>query len=67
MRIFSWIVLGLAGVLLAFSGICWAIFILIDDSDWRRLAIKVFRLSMVVLLFYVNVAIYAHIVAGLRG
>ena len=67
MLIFSWIVLGLAGVLLAFSGICWAVFIAIEDSDWRRLAIKVFRLSMVALLFYVNVAIYAHIVAGFRG
>jgi hypothetical protein len=66
MLIFTWIVLGLAGLLLLASGACWALFIALDNSDWRRLAVKVFRISMVFVLFYINVYIYAHIfgVAG---
>ena len=66
MLIFTWIVLGLAGLLLAASGACWGLFIALDNSHWRRLAVKVFRISMVVVLFYVNILIYAHIfgVAG---
>jgi hypothetical protein len=67
MVIFSWVVLGLAGLLLLFSGICWGIYIANEDSDWRRLAVKVFRFSMVLVLLFVNVMIYAHIVAGLTG
>lgn len=66
MVIFTWIVLGLAGLLFAASGACWALFFTLDNSDWRRLAVKVFRIAMVFVLFYVNVYIYAHIfgVAG---
>ena len=66
MVIFSWIVLGLAGLLIAASGACWGLFVALDNSDWRRLAVKLFRIAMVVVLFYINVYIYAHIfgVAG---
>jgi Na+-driven multidrug efflux pump len=66
MLIFTWIVLGFAGLLLLASGACWGLFIALDNSDWRRLAVKVFRISMVFVLFYINVYIYAHIfgVAG---
>ncbi len=66
MVIFTWIVLGIAGLLIAASGACWGLFVALDNSDWRRLAIKVFRVSMVFVLFYINVYIYAHIfgVAG---
>jgi len=64
MVIFSWIVLGLAGLLLLFSGGCWVIFIANEDPDWRRLAVKLFRFSMVLVLLFVNVLIYTHIVAG---
>ena len=65
MVIFSWIVLGLAGLLLLLSGVCWAVFIANEDSDWRRLAVKLFRFSMVLVLLFVNVLIYKHIVADL--
>jgi hypothetical protein len=66
MVIFTWIVLGIAGLLLVASAACWGLFIALDNSDWRRLAVKVFRISMVFVLFYINVYIYAHIfgVAG---
>ena len=67
MVIFNWIVLGLAGLLLLGSGIAWGVYIAIEDSDWRRLAVKVFRFSMVLLLLFVNVTIYAHIVEGFTG
>ena len=67
MVIFSWVVLGLAGFLLLCSGICWGVYIAIEDSDWRRLSVKLFRFSMVLLLLFVNVLIYAHIVSGLTG
>ena len=62
---FSWVVLGLAGLLLLFSGVGWAIFIANEDSDWRRLAVKLFRYSMVLVLLFVNVLVYTHIVAGI--
>ena len=67
MVIFSWVVLGLAGFLLLCSGICWGVYIAIEDSDWRRLSVKVFRFAMVLLLLFVNVMIYAHIINGLTG
>ena len=67
MLIFSWIVLGIAGLLLAASGACWGLFIALDDRDWRRLGIKVFRISMVFVLFYVNVTIYRHIFGVVAG
>ena len=67
MVIFSWVVLGLAGLLLLFSGICWGVFIANEDPDWRRLGVKVFRFSMVLVLLFVNVMIYAHIVSGFTG
>lgn len=66
MVIFTWIVLGLAGLLMAVSGACWGFFVASEKSDWRKLAVKVFRIAMVIVLFYINVYIYAHIfgVAG---
>ena len=66
MVIFTWIVLGIAGLLIAASGACWGLFVTLDNTDWRRLAVKVFRIAMVFVLFYINVYIYAHIfgVAG---
>ena len=67
MHIFTWIVLGLTGLLLVVSGVCWALFIALDAADWRRLAVKVFRIAMVFLLFYVNVFIYAHIFGVFKG
>jgi hypothetical protein len=67
MVIFSWVVLGLAAFLLVCSGISWGVYVAIEDSDWRRLSVKVFRFSMVLLLLFVNVMIYAHIVNGVAG
>jgi len=67
MAIFTWIVLGLAGLLLAVSAICWGIHLAVDNSDWRRLGVKIFRISMVFVLFYINAAIYAHIFGVFRG
>ncbi|HET7795034.1 MAG TPA: hypothetical protein VFL64_16750 [Rhizobacter sp.] len=67
MLIFTWIVLGIAGLLLAASGAFWGLFVALDNSDWRRLAVKVFRISMVFVLFYVNVFIYAHIFGVMGG
>ena len=67
MAIFSWIMLGLVALLLLGSGIAWGLFLAMDDSDWQKLGIKVFRIAMVVLLFYVNGMVYAHIVAVFRG
>ena len=66
MVIFSWIVLGFAGLLVAGSGACWGLFLALDNAGWRKLAVKVFRIAMVFVLFYINVYIYAHIfgVAG---
>lgn len=65
MVIFSWIVLGLAGLLLLLSGIGWVVFLANEDPDWRRLAVKLFRFSMVLVLLFVNVFIYKHIVADI--
>ncbi|MEY4562538.1 MAG: hypothetical protein RLZZ618_1815 [Pseudomonadota bacterium] len=62
MKYFSWIFLGLTGLLLLASAICWVVFLLMDDPDWRRLGVKTFRLAMVPLLLLVNVVIYGHIV-----
>jgi hypothetical protein len=62
MVIFTWICLGLVSLLMAASGICWLLFILLDDSDWRRLGSKVFRYSLVFVLLYINIYVYAHIV-----
>jgi Na+-driven multidrug efflux pump len=67
MVIFTWIVLGLAGLLLGASGVCWGVHLAFDNSDWRRLGVKIFRISMVFVLFYVNAAIYAHIFGVFRG
>ena len=65
MVIFSWIVLGLASLLLAGSGVCWAVFLVFGHVDWRNLAVKTFRLALVPVLFYVNVVIYVRIVTDL--
>ena len=53
-------------MLVAASGACWGLFLALDNADWRKLAVKVFRIAMVFVLFYINVYIYAHIfgVAG---
>lgn len=67
MLIFTWIVLGLSGLLLLFSGVCWGVFITNEDSDWRRLAVRVFRQSMVLLLLFINVYVYARIIGGVTG
>jgi|GEM_PF-2116603 len=67
MVIFSWICLGLTGLMLAGSGVAWGLSLVLDDSAWQKLGLKVFRLSMVVLLFYVNAMIYMHIVRVFRG
>ena len=65
MTIFSWIVLGLAGLLFGFSAVCWLLSVVMDDRDWRRLGAKTARLALVPVLFYINVVIYSHIVTGL--
>jgi hypothetical protein len=62
MVIFSWICLGLIAFLLLCAGLCWLTSLLLDDRDWRRLGLKIYRWAKVALLFYVNAAIYAHIV-----
>jgi len=67
MVIFSWIVLGLAGLLLVASGACWGLFLALDNADWRRLGVKVFRIAMVAVLFYINVTIYRHIFGVVAG
>lgn len=67
MVIFTWIVLGIAGLLMAASAACWAVFIAADDSAWRRLAVKVFRISLVFVLLYINVYIYGHIFGVVGG
>jgi hypothetical protein len=67
MVIFNWVVLGLAGLLLLGSGVAWGVYIAIEESDWRRLAVRVFRFSMVLVLLGLNVNLYAHIVGGLTG
>lgn len=67
MIIFSWIVLGLFGLMLLGSGIAWGLFLMMDDARWQELGVKVFRLSMVVLLFYINAMVYTHIVRVFRG
>ena len=67
MAIFTWIVLGFASLLLVISGSCWGLFLALDNADWRRLAVKMFRIAMVFVLFYINAAIYAHIFGVFRG
>lgn len=61
MVIFSWIVLGIAGLLLLGSTVCYGIHLAIDSYEWKRLGVKVFRVAMVFVLFYVNAVIYMHI------
>lgn len=67
MVIFSWIMLGFTALLLLGSGVSWGLFLAMDDTRWQELGVKVFRFAMVVLLFYVNSMIYAHIVSVFRG
>ena len=67
MLIFSWIMLGVAALLLLGSGIAWGMFLAMEDKHWQKLGIKVFRIAMVVLLFYVNAMVYLHIVRVFRG
>ena len=65
MFILNWIALGLVSLLLAVAGVFWLVAFLLDDSDWRRLALRVYRWAKVGLLFYVNAAIYAHVFSAL--
>lgn len=67
MVIFTWIFLGIASVLLLASGVCYGIHLAVDSYDWKRLGVKVFRIAMVFVLFYVNGVIYAHIFGVARG
>lgn len=67
MIIFSWIVLGFVVLLLIGSAVAWGLFLAMDDTRWQEQGVKVFRLAMVVLLFYVNVMIYWHIASVFRG
>lgn len=67
MVIFTWIVLGIAGLLLAASGACWGLFVTLDQADWRTLAVKLFRIGVVFVLFYINVTIYRHIFGVVAG
>ncbi len=68
MLIFSSIMLGFATLLLVASGTCWLIsFLSTSRRDWRRLSLKVFRWSMVCVLFYVNIAVYVHIISAMFG
>lgn len=67
MRIFGWVIAAIVGLLLAFSAVCWGIFIAADNSDWKRLGIKVFRIAMVFVLLFINVQIYAHIFGVATG
>jgi hypothetical protein len=67
MVIFSWIFLGAAGLLLLASAVCWGMFIAADNDDWKRLGVKIFRLSMVCVLFYINGMIYAHLFGVATG
>jgi hypothetical protein len=64
MLIFTWVLLGLVALLLVLSGVSWLLFILLDDSRWKQLAVKVFRWAMVGLLFYINGVIWAHVVGA---
>ncbi len=65
MTLFAWIVLELAGLLMLFSAVCAVVALLLDDTDWRKLGVKTFRLSLVPVLLYINVVIYKHIVLNL--
>ncbi|MBL0727950.1 hypothetical protein [Piscinibacter sp. HJYY11] len=67
MVIFGWIIAGIAGLLFAFSAVCWGIHIAVDNSDWKRLGIKVFRIGLVFVLLYINVYVYAHIFGVMSG
>jgi hypothetical protein len=67
MVIFGWVIAGIVGLLLVFSAICWGVFIAADNSDWKRLGTKVFRIAMVFVLLYINVYVYAHIFGVMSG
>jgi len=67
MLIFTWIVLGIAGLLLAGSAVCWVLHLVLGDTDWRKRGVKVFRVSMVFVLFYINASIYRHIFGAVAG
>lgn len=61
MVIYGWITAGIVGLLLVFSAICWGVFLAADNDDWKRLGVKTFRISLVFVLLYINVYIYAHV------
>jgi hypothetical protein len=61
MLVFTWIVLGIVALFLVLSGVCWLLFILLDDARWKQLGVKVFRWSLVGVLFYINGVIWRHL------
>jgi hypothetical protein len=67
MVIFGWIIAGIVGLLFAFSAVCWGIHIAVDNSDWKRLGVRVFRIGLVFVLLYINVFVYAHIFGVMSG
>ena len=67
MVIFGWIIAGTVGLLLVFSAICWGVYLAAENSDWRRLGVRVFRISLVFVLLYINVYVYAHIFGVASG
>lgn len=62
MEIFFWIVGGLTGLLLALSGVCWAIFIAMDSPDWHKLGVRIFRWAKSLALLLFNVWIWGRVV-----
>ena len=67
MVIFSWIVLGIAGFLLLASAVCWGLFVAADRYEFKQLGVKIFRISMVFVLFYINAMIYGHLFGVVSG
>jgi hypothetical protein len=61
MVIFTWIVLGIAGVLLLVSGLLWALFLTSGTDRWRKAGVKVFRIAVVFVLLEINTFIYVRI------
>jgi hypothetical protein len=66
MAIFSWIVLGFTALMLLGSGLCWLL-ALMDDKRWKKASVRLFRLALVGVLFYVNGVVWGHIVGSLVG
>ncbi|HEY0819901.1 MAG TPA: hypothetical protein VGD46_14050 [Rhizobacter sp.] len=67
MVIFGWIMAGIAGLLFTFSAVCYGIHLAVDNSDWKRLGVRIFRIGLVFVLLYINVYVYAHIFGVMSG